>query len=144
MLKMPPRSAARPVFAAGLRVWESVNLPVGGSRAVWARKRAVFAASWRGEGRALASLAAGKPAASSRVPPPAVDDLELRPITGTMQIPELLRQRALSALRLEGGKQRVGLQKMVTRSRSVSPPTLHGERSAPWHCPHGDARGAHL
>ena len=122
MLMAARLAAAGGARSAGGRVWESSNILGGGARAVLAQRRSVFAASWRGESRALASMAARRPGGARRLPPPEVDDMELREVTGTMQIPELLRQRALTALRHEGGKQRVGLEKMVTRSRFFSPP----------------------
>ena len=86
-----------------------------------------------GDGRAMRTSAdafvARVSVGASRVSPPAIDDVELRALTGTIQLPELLRQRALTALRSEGHKQRIGLHKMIERARQLSENPEHHRMS---------------
>ena len=56
--------------------------------------------------------------AARRLPPPSDDaDDNWRSITGCLELPRVMRERALVLLRRTAGKERIGLAKMVARHR---------------------------
>ena len=103
------------------------------------------AAAGRGRtgARALSALARALP------PPVAEADEAWRAVTGCMELPAVLRERALVLLRRRAGKERLGLRRMVAKHR---PQPARQDAGLPFtramysgeRAPEGDAAGAGL